>query len=389
MSVPLRVHATTHMGLVHPINEDSWSVSPTEEGGLLLMVCDGMGGQGRGDEASSLSVRLIRENLESGTGLPPDRMRQALREADRVVREKLCIFEGQRHPGSTAVLAYVIDGAVHVAWVGDSRAYLIRDHRVVDRTRDHKLVEELVRAGQLTPEEAKRSELAHVITRSLGGRTPEEPSVKADTLGRPWKLAHGDTIVLCSDGLYDLVDDDELPSLIADLPPDRATEKLIEVSLERGGHDNITVVVAHWEGATYREDDVATPVMRSERQHLPDLRVAEADLDRPEDPRVTEEIERDELERLVGATPQGAPQAEAPAPAATAAAIDDTPATAVDREKPAEVPRRPAEVSSLAPYAEQEKRAKASRAPAWVFAALIALIWVIAALLLAIVFIII
>jgi len=315
MTVPLRVHAATHVGLVHDINEDSWAVTPTEEGGLLLLVCDGMGGMGRGDEASSMAIAAIREWMEAGSGLPPERLRQAIRSADRQVRDALC-DGGDGHPGSTAVMAYVIDGAAHVAWVGDSRAYLLRDHRVVDRTRDHKLVEELVAAGRLTPEEARASDFAHVVTRALGGRAASEPDVRPANLAHPWKLAHGDVLLICSDGISDLIDDEELPGLLAERPPDQATERLIEVALERGGHDNITCIVARWEGSTYREDEVATPVMRPERQYLPDLRVPEGDVDRDEEPRVTEEIDRDELDRIVGATPTGAPTATTPAPAA-------------------------------------------------------------------------
>jgi len=359
MTVPLRVHAATHVGLVHPINEDSWAVTPTEEGGLLLLVCDGMGGMGRGDEASALSVESITRQLEQGTGLPPDRLRQAIRLADREVRDRLCT-EDERNPGSTAVMAYVIDGAAHVAWVGDSRAYLVRDHRVVDRTRDHKLVEELVKAGRLTPEEAKASDFAHVVTRALGARSADDPDVKPETLGHPWKLAHGDTIVICSDGLCDLVEDDELPALVSDVAPDRATERLVEIALERGGHDNITVIVACWEGSTYQEDDVSTPVIWAERQHLPDLRVPDADLDRGDDSRVTEEIERDELEQMIGATPSGSPRVTPPpAPAADWVPSDDDGGgyEPVPREEttdeleptPPTAPSRPEAVSSVSP----------------------------------------
>lgn len=302
MTLPLRVHAATHVGLVHHTNEDSWTVTPCDDGALLLLVCDGMGGMGRGDEASKLAVESIQESMLASRGLPPERMRQAIRAADVTVREVLCA-EHRGHPGSTAVMAYVIDGAAHVAWVGDSRAYLIRDHRVVERTRDHKLVEELVAAGQITPEEAKTSSLAHVVTRALGGRGPEESPVKPANLGHPWKLVHGDVILLCSDGLCDLVEDDELPALVEGLAPDRATEVLVETALERGGHDNITCIFARWEGATYKEDDVATPVMRGERSEIPDLRTwssdhLEAGLERSDDGRVTEEIDIDDAAAL-------------------------------------------------------------------------------------------
>ncbi len=308
MTLPLRVHAATHVGLVHKTNEDSWTVGPPDDTGLLLLVCDGMGGMGRGDEASKLAVAEIQASMAASRGLPPERMRQAIRIADVSVRSELC-SGSSGHPGSTAVMVYVTDGAAHVSWVGDSRAYLIRDHRVVERTRDHKLVEELIAAGQMAPEDARASTLAHVVTRALGGRGPDEPAVKAATLGHPWKLVHGDVILLCSDGLCDLVEDDELPALVEGMAPDRATELLIEKALERGGHDNITCIVARWEGATYREDDVSTPVMQSERAGIPDLRSwsresLDAGLEHPDDGRVTEEIDKDEAMVLAHGGPR-------------------------------------------------------------------------------------
>jgi PPM family protein phosphatase len=230
---------------------------------VLLVVCDGMGGMGRGDEASKLAVEILRGAM-GGEQLPADRMQAALRQADDKIREVLC--EDVEQPGATAVMAYVLDGAAHIAWVGDSRAYLIRDSSVVHRTRDHKLVEELVEAGQLTAEQARESALAHVVTRALGGRPPSDPPVNVATPGFPWKLHHGDRILLCSDGVSDLIDDDEIADLLHDISPEDATERLVETALLRGGHDNITCIVAVWDGET---DDQATPVIPRPRQGEP------------------------------------------------------------------------------------------------------------------------
>lgn len=261
MPTPLRAHAATHIGLVHDRNEDGFTVTETDEGGTLLLVCDGMGGMGRGDEASAVAVRTIVERMSSVDGLPPERMRSALRRADRAVRSALYDPQRRTQPGSTAAMTYIFDGAAHVAWVGDSRAYLIRDDTVVDRTRDHKLVEELIDAGQLTREEARHSALAHVVTRALGGREPDDPPVVAATLGYPWKLRNGDTIMICSDGLSDLVLDDELPDMVAEGTPEDVVERLIATALERGGHDNVTVIVAVWDGPDWIEEEHATPVI--------------------------------------------------------------------------------------------------------------------------------
>lgn len=290
MPLPLRAHSATHPGLHHSRNEDAYSVLPTVEGGLLLVVCDGMGGMGRGDEASRLAIDVLCSVMSRSEGLPPERMRLALRAADQRIRDELCAEIEQ--PGATAVMVYVLDGAAHVAWVGDSRAYLVRDGRIVYRTRDHKLVEELVEAGQLTPEQAKESALAHVVTRALGGRPASEPPVLPATLGYAWKLHHGDRILLCSDGVSDLVDDDEISDLIDRIPPAEGTSRLVETALLRGGHDNITCILAMWEGSTGADDEVATPVIHPNREVGPER-------DSELDGRVTEEIDLVELEARV------------------------------------------------------------------------------------------
>ena len=302
---PLRAHAQSDQGRVHERNEDSVAIVDTEDGRLLI-VCDGMGGMGRGDEASQVSLAALTEAMQNHEGgLPPEQLRAAIRAADVRVREELCDPAGQGQPGSTAVMVYVVDGAAHVAWVGDSRAYLIRDGAVIDRTRDHKLVEDLVDAGQLTREEARYSTLAHVVTRALGGRPVSEPVVRAATLGYPWKLMHGDRILVCSDGLSDLVEDDELPPLLAEGDPDAITSALVDLANLRGGHDNITCIVAVWDGPSWVEDEVATPVMAASRMGVADVgghvgdraegppAVASAV---PEDPtkEITEELELDE-----------------------------------------------------------------------------------------------
>lgn len=268
MPHPLSVHAATHEGLVHEKNEDSHAVLETTEGGTLLLVCDGMGGMGHGEIASALAVQHITRLVGEGRGFPPERLRRAVREADTIVRDELC-NDGRGMPGATAVMVYVLDGMGHVAWAGDSRAYLVRAGQMVERTRDHKLVNELIAAGQLTEEEAKHSALAHVVTRALGGRPPSERPVKASSLGHPWKFAHGDVVVLCSDGVCDLVQDDEIARLVTGVDPAQAVRNLVEISLDRGGHDNITAIVARWDGDDYVEDEKATPSF-STRDHHPD-----------------------------------------------------------------------------------------------------------------------
>jgi serine/threonine protein phosphatase PrpC len=345
MSLPLATSATTHPGLLHPKNEDSHAVFETEEGGIVLLVCDGMGGMGRGDEASRLAVDLLRAELTGGRGFPPDRLRIALRRADDEVRRQLC-SSGEGNPGSTAVVVYVLDGAGHVAWVGDSRAYHLRRGVVIERTRDHKLVEELVDSGQLTPAQARASALAHVVTRALGGRSVREATVKPGSPGHVWKLLRGDRVVVMSDGVCDLLDDDEIARVTCEGTIEGARDRLVEIALKRGGHDNITAVVAEWTGPDWVEEEIATPVMRPGRE-LDDLLQDESTLhpdalplldtvgpQDPDDGRVTEEITADRSGRFPGADsdpgadprPTGLP---ADAPTLPVAPLADPPAMPV------------------------------------------------------------
>jgi len=256
----------THPGRVHERNEDAFTILSPDDGGFLLAICDGMGGMGRGDEASRLAVEILRDTL---SGLPApevaDQLTHAIEAADTGLRERL-FEEGQRtQPGATAVLVWIYDATAHVAWVGDSRAYWIRGDVILGRTRDHKLVEDLVDAGQLSPEEARQSTLAHVVTRALGGRSAAEPVVSAARLERPWGLQQGDRILLCSDGLSDLVEDGEIPALLDSDDVEDVTQRLVDLANERGGHDNITCIVARWQGPDHDPEGAKTPVMASGR----------------------------------------------------------------------------------------------------------------------------
>lgn len=261
----------THPGRVHERNEDAFTTLSPEGGGSLLAICDGMGGMGRGDEASRLAIDVLRRTLD---GVPPDaiaeRLTEAIEAADTEMRDRLFDEEQRTQPGATAVLVWIYDGAAHVAWVGDSRAYWIRGHVILGRTRDHKLVEDLVDAGQLSPEEARQSTLAHVVTRALGGRSADEPVVPAARLDRPWALKNGDRILLCSDGFSDLVEDHEIPALLDSDNVENVSQRLVDLANERGGHDNITCIVARWQGPDHHVERAKTPVMADRRVMGPD-----------------------------------------------------------------------------------------------------------------------
>jgi serine/threonine protein phosphatase PrpC len=242
--LPMRVGWATDPGRVHPTNEDSFAVFEAPHG-TLLVVCDGMGGMGRGDEASQLAVKSIYQSIQNSHLAPPAALAEALHAADYSIRRRLC-SSGRVRPGSTAAIAYVTKAGVHIGWIGDSPTYHLRAQKVLARTRDHKLVEDLVDQGEITREEAAASPLSSVLTRALGGRPPSPVEIEPGALPKTWNPAAGDHIVLCSDGLCDLVTGAEIAAVVAEFTPEDASHELVRMANSRGGHDNITVIVAKW-----------------------------------------------------------------------------------------------------------------------------------------------
>jgi serine/threonine protein phosphatase PrpC len=248
-----RVSALSDIGKEHHANEDSWAILPLKpeaEDDLVLLVCDGMGGMGRGDEASKLAVHLFADHVlsaESAESPPFTRLEEGILRADIGIRASLC-EAGRGRPGCTAVAGFIRGNELYVSWVGDSPLYVVRDGKVLFRTRDHKLVEDLVESGDLTPAEAKTSSLSSVLTRALGGRKLGGKTLAVAHAPAPIALEPGDRILLCSDGLVDLVSHEEVVGLATLGAPEVCVKAAVQVALDRGGHDNITVIVAEWTG---------------------------------------------------------------------------------------------------------------------------------------------
>jgi protein phosphatase len=223
------------------VNEDTCAHRGTRFGDLCV-VCDGMGGHAAGREASELAVITILEAFEraqDGTD-PAEVLRASIDEANRAVYEMCASEVVFGRPGSTVVALLMHSGGTEIAHVGDSRAYMIHDGKVARVTRDHSLVQELVERGLITPEQAARHPDANRITRALG-MTPE---VDIEVRSAPLLHAAGDVFVLCSDGLSDLVEDEEILGIAGAGPLTEAVDKLVNLANARGGHDNITVVLA-------------------------------------------------------------------------------------------------------------------------------------------------
>jgi len=213
------------------LNEDAYVCEPP-----LFAIADGMGGARAGEVASGLAAAALQENDVNGTGA--ERVVALMQAANRSVYERSRRDADVAGMGTTMTVALVENGGVTFGHVGDSRAYVLRDGELEQLTDDHSLVAELVRGGKLSAEEAEHHPQRSVITRALG----TDPDVDVDTFT---VLGHeGDVFVLCSDGLTDMVADDEIGAVLSERREslEDAANELVRRANKAGGQDNITVV---------------------------------------------------------------------------------------------------------------------------------------------------
>jgi protein phosphatase len=226
--------ARSDTGCVRQINEDAVLDSP-ERG--LWAVADGMGGHAVGDVASRMVVESLSQ-MSAQSALSD--ARQRLLEVNAQLRIEAARRLVSRI-GSTVVLLAARHGACAYLWAGDSRIYLYRQGRLMQLTRDHSHVEELKARGHLTAEEALHHPAQHLITRAVGALDVLE--LDEDSI----ELHDGDTFLLCSDGLSNEVRETEMADALADNNCEWAAQRLLELALSRGGHDNISIIIAHAE----------------------------------------------------------------------------------------------------------------------------------------------
>jgi PPM family protein phosphatase len=213
-------------------NEDSYVVAPP-----LFAVADGMGGAQAGEVASKLAAAAL-EETDPATLSGSERLVSLIQEANRRVYERSSSDPATSGMGTTMTVALVEADGVTIGHVGDSRAYLVRDGKLEQLTEDHSLVNELLKSGKLSPQEAELHPQRSVITRAVG----TDPDVDVDAF--VVEASEGDIFLLCSDGLTDMVGDDDILDTVErhreDL--DRATKALVSAANRGGGEDNITVV---------------------------------------------------------------------------------------------------------------------------------------------------
>lgn len=229
----------TDVGVVRSGNEDNYLLVPDQ---AVFIVADGMGGHAAGEVASEMAVRIIAQQLGDVRALDEDsashQIREAIREANAQIFDRTLTEHDKRGMGTTATALVLMGPRYLIGQVGDSRAYLLRDGKLVQLTKDHSYVQEQVDAGYLTPEDARTHPYSNVITRCVGANEDVVPDTYLGT------LRSGDVFLLASDGLTGMIDDPRLHELLASSPePQELSDVLVSEANRLGGLDNITVII--------------------------------------------------------------------------------------------------------------------------------------------------
>jgi protein phosphatase len=229
----MKVGMATHVGQVRTVNEDSIGRQ-----GPLLVLADGMGGHQAGEVASALVVERVLA-LATGAANFQAVLTSALSRANQALLAYAREHQECLGMGTTVVVAKVEANRIYLAHIGDSRAYLWHQEQLTQLTMDHSLVAELVQSGGLTEEEAQNHPQRNVLTRALGTSGPVEPEY------REVPVTAGDRLLLCSDGLTVMLSDPEIATLLgAESSPQAAADRLVREANDRGGIDNVSVIVA-------------------------------------------------------------------------------------------------------------------------------------------------
>lgn len=264
--------AITDTGCERDLNEDRYAAIESDSG-LVWLVCDGMGGVTGGELAAQLAIDGVRRDLESQGSRPAaEAIESAVLEANRIIvlRRQNQAFAQM---GTTLVGALFSGLELVLAHVGDSRAYLIKGNDIQQLTKDHTYVQELVDKGAIDPAEALCHPQAHILTRAIGS----EPGLKVD-ITRFWLWDTADQerqeiLLLCTDGLYSHVNDQEIAKIVSTNSSQQACVQLVELAKARGGFDNITVAIVPLTGELklepplgYSEKTISASVKNRKKQ---------------------------------------------------------------------------------------------------------------------------
>jgi protein phosphatase len=256
----LIIKASSHPGMTGKQNEDRFGVTAfqtREKRGLpslLAVLCDGIGGQRAGEVAAEIGVEVITQTVAASQGRQPLKtLEEAVLEANAAILEAAESDMGRSGMGATCACAWVIDNRLYTTNLGDSRIYLLRGKDFIQLTTDHTWLQEAREAGILDEADVENHPNAHVIRRYLGSKSAPQPDFRlwyfeGESTDEALKnqgltLEPGDTLLMCSDGLTDLVKDEEIRAILRGHRVAEIPDILIRMANERGGHDNITVVV--------------------------------------------------------------------------------------------------------------------------------------------------
>ena len=232
----------------------------------IFVVADGMGGHAAGEVASEMAVRHIARELGSLRGLEDkevaDRMQQSIRAANAAIFQRTLTEHDKRGMGTTVTSLVLYGTRFLIGQVGDSRAYLLRDGRLTQVTKDHSYVQEQVDAGYLTAEQARTHPYSNVITRCVGANSDVTPDVYVGSV-KPQDL-----FLLASDGLTGMLEDPELQEILqrGDAMPQEQVDQLIDEANRHGGLDNITAILVRIDSVEYPEDDETTQATEAQRR---------------------------------------------------------------------------------------------------------------------------
>jgi protein phosphatase len=242
----LRVGFGSDTGNVRRRNEDAVFVDPQRG---LFIVADGMGGHQAGEVASRIAVETIGSRLHGSTPAKNEestrkRLVEVIAEAHEEILRRSSMLIELEGMGSTVVLAWIADESIHLASVGDSRAYLYHDGNLRQLTEDHSIAARMVRQGELDATDAKQHALHSVLYNALG-QDGQPPEIDVHS----YEQHEEDTLLLCSDGLTDMVEDHEIEKILqASTSVQAASDQLIERAKQNGGRDNITAILVRFEG---------------------------------------------------------------------------------------------------------------------------------------------
>ena len=231
----MNVASRTHIGLVRASNQDSLLLCPGKYD--LYGVADGMGGHKAGDIASMMAVALVKRFF-SDVKPTKEQLRKGIEEANQMIYEEQLYRSDLSGMGTTLTMIWEDKERILLGHVGDSRAYLLREKTLRQVSQDHSMVAEMVRDGLITPEEARRHPYRNIITRALG--TDEWVDVDVTEIEK----RAGDIYLICSDGLSEYVQENQMQALLLEHDLEEAADLLLNLALKGGGRDNISLVIA-------------------------------------------------------------------------------------------------------------------------------------------------